>query len=146
MAVTSTNLNHIASLLVNSPLVLSHPIPKYSFCSIPLSDSRVLRTNLKTSRSHRPFSVQAMSESFGSRLEESVKKTVAENPIVVYSKTWCSWVQIFLICYQFFVLFVLILQCFMLILVFTLWVLFGFWKTKNGLFIKTKTKIKMGLC
>ena len=99
MAVTSTNLNHIASLFVNSPRVLSHPIPKSSFCSIPLSDSRVLRTNLKTSRSHRPFSVQAMSESFGSRLEESVKKTVAENPIVVYSKTWCSWVQIFLICY-----------------------------------------------
>nr|POF05691.1 glutaredoxin-c5, chloroplastic [Quercus suber] len=32
-----------------------------------------------------------MSESFGSRLEESVKKTVAENPIVVYSKTWCSY-------------------------------------------------------
>lgn len=91
MAVTSTNLNHIASLFVNSACVLSHPIPKSSFCSIPLSDSRVLRTNLKTSRTHRPFSVQAMSESFGSRLEESVKKTVAENPIVVYSKTWCSY-------------------------------------------------------
>ncbi|OAY78341.1 Monothiol glutaredoxin-S10 [Ananas comosus] len=31
------------------------------------------------------------SSSFGSRLEESVKKTVAENPVVVYSKTWCSY-------------------------------------------------------
>ncbi|XP_022874594.1 glutaredoxin-C5, chloroplastic-like isoform X2 [Olea europaea var. sylvestris] len=31
------------------------------------------------------------SSSFGSRLEESVKKTVIENPVVVYSKTWCSY-------------------------------------------------------
>lgn len=31
------------------------------------------------------------SSSFGSRLEESVKKTVDENPVVVYSKTWCSY-------------------------------------------------------
>lgn len=29
--------------------------------------------------------------SFGSRLEESVKKTVADNTVVVYSKTWCSY-------------------------------------------------------
>ncbi|KAJ6339033.1 hypothetical protein OIU76_008488, partial [Salix suchowensis] len=31
------------------------------------------------------------SSSFGSRLEDAVKKTVAENPVVVYSKTWCSY-------------------------------------------------------
>ncbi|KAL3620547.1 Monothiol glutaredoxin-S10 [Castilleja foliolosa] len=31
------------------------------------------------------------SASFGSRLEETVKKTVGENPVVVYSKTWCSY-------------------------------------------------------
>ncbi|XP_051142408.1 glutaredoxin-C5, chloroplastic-like isoform X2 [Andrographis paniculata] len=31
------------------------------------------------------------SGSFGSRLEESVKRTVGENPVVVYSKTWCSY-------------------------------------------------------
>lgn len=36
-------------------------------------------------------SIRAMSSSFGSRLEENVKKTVAENPVVVYSKTWCSY-------------------------------------------------------
>ncbi|KAK3122458.1 hypothetical protein QOZ80_8BG0669870 [Eleusine coracana subsp. coracana] len=29
--------------------------------------------------------------SFGSRMEESVKRTVAENPIVIYSKSWCSY-------------------------------------------------------
>lgn len=30
------------------------------------------------------------SSSFGARMEESVRKTVSENPAVVYSKTWCS--------------------------------------------------------
>ncbi|XP_050206698.1 monothiol glutaredoxin-S10 [Mercurialis annua] len=44
------------------------------------------------SRKHRPLiSIRAMSSSFGSRLEESVKKTVSENPVVVYSKSWCSY-------------------------------------------------------
>ncbi|KAK8467803.1 hypothetical protein PHAVU_007G155300 [Phaseolus vulgaris] len=31
------------------------------------------------------------SSSFGSRLEDTINKTVAENPVVVYSKTWCSY-------------------------------------------------------
>ncbi|XP_057424873.1 monothiol glutaredoxin-S10-like isoform X2 [Lotus japonicus] len=31
------------------------------------------------------------SSSFGSRLEDTIKKTVADNPVVVYSKTWCSY-------------------------------------------------------
>uniref|UniRef100_M1BS38 Glutaredoxin S12 n=1 Tax=Solanum tuberosum TaxID=4113 RepID=M1BS38_SOLTU len=35
--------------------------------------------------------IRAMSGSFGSRLEESVKKTITENPVVVYSKSWCSY-------------------------------------------------------
>ncbi|KAJ4968910.1 hypothetical protein NE237_015611 [Protea cynaroides] len=35
--------------------------------------------------------VRSMASSFGSRLEDTVKKTLAENPIVVYSKTWCSY-------------------------------------------------------
>ncbi|XP_006659715.2 monothiol glutaredoxin-S10 [Oryza brachyantha] len=29
--------------------------------------------------------------SFGSRMEDSVKKTLADNPIVIYSKSWCSY-------------------------------------------------------
>ncbi|XP_073012782.1 monothiol glutaredoxin-S10 [Typha latifolia] len=36
-------------------------------------------------------SSSSSSSSFGSRLEESVKKTVSENPVVIYSKTWCSY-------------------------------------------------------
>ncbi|KAK6259871.1 Glutaredoxin - like 3 [Theobroma cacao] len=39
----------------------------------------------------KPLSVRGMASSFGSRLEENVKKTVADNPVVVYSKTWCSY-------------------------------------------------------
>ncbi|KAG5567341.1 hypothetical protein RHGRI_002789 [Rhododendron griersonianum] len=37
-----------------------------------------------------PITVRAMTASFGSRLEETVKKTITENPVVVYSKSWCS--------------------------------------------------------
>lgn len=36
--------------------------------------------------------IRAMcSDSSGSGLEEDVKKTIGENPVVVYSKTWCSY-------------------------------------------------------
>ncbi|CAH9093841.1 unnamed protein product [Cuscuta europaea] len=38
-----------------------------------------------------PTQIRAVSGSFGSRLEETVKRTVADNPVVVYSKTWCSY-------------------------------------------------------
>ncbi|KAL0659949.1 hypothetical protein Bca4012_080534 [Brassica carinata] len=38
----------------------------------------------------RAMSPSAASSSFGSRMEESVRKTVTENIVVVYSKTWCS--------------------------------------------------------
>ncbi|GER24984.1 glutaredoxin family protein [Striga asiatica] len=45
-----------------------------------------------TSRNVKFLSVQAAgSGPYGSDLEESVKKTVSENPVVVYSKTWCSY-------------------------------------------------------
>ncbi|XP_041005081.1 monothiol glutaredoxin-S10-like [Juglans microcarpa x Juglans regia] len=95
MAVTS-NLTNFTSLVLNSPRTLS-PISKPSVCSIPFNNTRGLRTNsissfaTNGSRTYRPFSVQAMASSFGSRLEDSVKKTVTENPVVVYSKTWCSY-------------------------------------------------------
>ncbi|KAK9146288.1 hypothetical protein Sjap_006191 [Stephania japonica] len=42
-------------------------------------------------RGPRTFVVRAMTASFGSRLEENVKKTVSENPVVVFSKSWCSY-------------------------------------------------------
>ena len=54
----------------------------------------IARFGVHRPRSARPVKVRAMSASFGSRLEETVKKTIGENPVVVYSKTWCSWVPI----------------------------------------------------
>ncbi|PON55537.1 Glutaredoxin [Trema orientale] len=97
MAVSS-NLTHFTSVPHNSPRTLSSVI-KSSVCPIPLNNSFSSRNSSSTSlfsiiygsRRRRPISVQAMSSSFGSRLEDTVKKTVAENPVVVYSKTWCSY-------------------------------------------------------
>ncbi|KAK8565231.1 hypothetical protein V6N13_020356 [Hibiscus sabdariffa] len=37
------------------------------------------------------MSIRGMASSSGSDLEESVKKTVADNPVVVYSKSWCPY-------------------------------------------------------
>ncbi|KAJ8435275.1 hypothetical protein Cgig2_030030 [Carnegiea gigantea] len=45
---------------------------------------RIIRATSSSSSS-------SSSSSFGSRLEESVKKTVNDNAVVVYSKTWCSY-------------------------------------------------------
>ncbi|XP_019165775.1 PREDICTED: monothiol glutaredoxin-S10-like [Ipomoea nil] len=43
-------------------------------------------------RKRAPTLIRAMSDSSSSSgLEDSVKKTVSENPVVVYSKTWCSY-------------------------------------------------------
>nr|GMD69096.1 monothiol glutaredoxin-S10 [Ipomoea batatas] len=42
-------------------------------------------------RKRAPTLIRAMSDSSSSGLEDSVKKTVGENPVVVYSKTWCSY-------------------------------------------------------
>ncbi|CAJ2651855.1 unnamed protein product [Trifolium pratense] len=36
-------------------------------------------------------SPSSSSPSFGSRLEETVKNTLSQNPVVVYSKSWCSY-------------------------------------------------------
>ncbi|KAI3449848.1 hypothetical protein Pfo_006513 [Paulownia fortunei] len=55
------------------------------------TSSNVLRCRT-TSRNVRLLKIRAMcSDSSGSQLEESVKKTIGENPVVVYSKTWCSY-------------------------------------------------------
>lgn len=56
-----------------------------------------LRFSFNGTRRPGPLKIRAMSASFGSRLEESVKKTVTENPVVVYSKTWCSLVLLILL-------------------------------------------------
>lgn len=93
MAVSS-NLTNFTSISLNSARILSST----NICSVPMSDNYSPRTSSSISafriNVRRPISIKAMSSSsFGSRLEESVKKTVDENPVVVYSKTWCSWVQ-----------------------------------------------------
>ncbi|XP_022991298.1 monothiol glutaredoxin-S10-like [Cucurbita maxima] len=70
------------------PPVLS--LPFYNACaskSISISKHNALKNG---SARIRPMSIRA-SSSFGSRLEESVKTTITQNPVVVYSKTWCSY-------------------------------------------------------
>ncbi|WOL13716.1 monothiol glutaredoxin-S10 [Canna indica] len=52
--------------------------------------SLMLRQSL-TVRSMASSSSSPSSSSFGSRLEESVRKTINEHPVVIYSKTWCSY-------------------------------------------------------
>lgn len=68
--------------------------PKIPNIHIPFHQQTSVAKSCRTVfRNVRPIKIRAMcSSSFGSRLEETVKKTVDENPVVVYSKTWCSWV------------------------------------------------------
>ncbi|XVE72829.1 hypothetical protein DITRI_Ditri11bG0069800 [Diplodiscus trichospermus] len=97
MAVAS----HLAKL---SSVPLNHPGSfSSSFSHLPCIKFLHIQSNkastsaswsLRVSGSRRqskPTSVRGMASSFGSRLEESVKKTVADNPVVVYSKSWCSY-------------------------------------------------------
>ncbi|KAF8097790.1 hypothetical protein N665_0281s0052 [Sinapis alba] len=53
--------------------------------------SRLFKRCLKQTCSVRAMSSADSSSSFGSRMEESVKKTVTDNTVVVYSKTWCPY-------------------------------------------------------
>ncbi|KAG9143419.1 hypothetical protein Leryth_022999 [Lithospermum erythrorhizon] len=48
-------------------------------------------TNSYGSRKIGSVQIRAMSDTFGSKLEETIKKTVSDKPVVVYSKTWCSY-------------------------------------------------------
>ncbi|CAN4098110.1 unnamed protein product [Withania somnifera] len=59
-------------------------------CSIPRMrfGSRI---EINGMRQRGRVQIRAMSGSFGSRLEENVKKTISENSVVVYSKSWCSY-------------------------------------------------------
>ncbi|XP_022954295.1 glutaredoxin-C5, chloroplastic-like [Cucurbita moschata] len=70
-------------------------LPFYNACA---SKSISISTKHNGSTRIRPMSIRAVSSSsssssssFGSRLEESVKTTITQNPVVVYSKTWCSY-------------------------------------------------------
>ncbi|XP_014514452.1 monothiol glutaredoxin-S10 [Vigna radiata var. radiata] len=59
--------------------------------SLPISSINASPSPNRNFPSVRATSSSSSSSSFGSRLEDSIKKTVAENPVVVYSKTWCSY-------------------------------------------------------
>ncbi|CAK9328603.1 unnamed protein product [Citrullus colocynthis] len=95
MAVPSS----LTSPRLNSPRSLSfffkasvYSLPFYNSCtskSISISKHDPLNGFLRT----RTMSIKSVSSSssFGSRLEESVKTTITQNPVVVYSKTWCSY-------------------------------------------------------
>ncbi|KDO65788.1 hypothetical protein CISIN_1g030613mg [Citrus sinensis] len=94
MAVPS-NLTQFTSLSLNPSRSLSH-IPTSNPGLVTANNYYTFssRTSLSVNGRRRRYgavSVQAMASSYGSRLEESVKKTVSENPVVVYSKTWCSY-------------------------------------------------------
>ncbi|KAK7279471.1 hypothetical protein RJT34_24524 [Clitoria ternatea] len=89
----------MASALGNAitlPLSSFHPSPSpnkflpssSSFAAKPLFTP--INTSLTPKR--KPTCVRASSSpSFGSRLEDTIKNTVSHNPVVVYSKTWCSY-------------------------------------------------------
>ncbi|KAL4367818.1 hypothetical protein GQ457_05G003620 [Hibiscus cannabinus] len=93
MAITS----HLAKLRfvpLDRPGSFSHP-PCNEFLHLQSSRASAsislsLRSNGSTKQC-KPVLVRSMGSTFGSRLEESVKKTVTSNPVVVYSKTWCSY-------------------------------------------------------
>ena len=67
----------------------------------PISTSSPIITNASSRRaptfpramssSSSSSSPSSSSSSFGSRLEETLKNTVSQNPVVVYSKSWCSY-------------------------------------------------------
>ncbi|RVX19309.1 Glutaredoxin-C5, chloroplastic [Vitis vinifera] len=74
----------------SSPLLLSYLLTR----SVQFHSNHIPRSfgiGHAGNRRYGPVLVRAMASSFGSRLEETVKKTVDENPVVVYSKTWCSY-------------------------------------------------------
>ncbi|KAK4281360.1 hypothetical protein QN277_012865 [Acacia crassicarpa] len=97
MALPITSTNTLLSIPSNSTRGLSSSISKFFPCSVPIKEGYTLKTSISSNLScngsgrYRAVSVHAMSSSFGSRLEESIKKTIDENPVVVYSKTWCSY-------------------------------------------------------
>ncbi|KAJ0054258.1 hypothetical protein Pint_01625 [Pistacia integerrima] len=93
---TTSNLAKFNSLHLNRSRTFSSSSLSYISTHNPAlvnANKQCSITNLSINgrRNNRSVSIQAMASSFGSRLEETVKKTVNENPVVVYSKSWCSY-------------------------------------------------------
>ncbi|KAH0901399.1 hypothetical protein HID58_040902 [Brassica napus] len=93
MAVTAFNPLKLASSPRDSfPSISSSTSYSVSLISFGIRNSvgSPLKRCLKQTCSVRAMS-SSSSPSFGSGMEESVKKTVADNTVVVYSKTWCPY-------------------------------------------------------
>ncbi|XP_022157517.1 glutaredoxin-C5, chloroplastic-like isoform X2 [Momordica charantia] len=69
-----------------------YSLPFHNSCTFKSTSISTYNAVNGSSRS-KLVSIKAVSSSssFGSRLEESVKATISQNPVVVYSKTWCSY-------------------------------------------------------
>ncbi|KAH0863511.1 hypothetical protein HID58_080722 [Brassica napus] len=96
MAVTAFNtLRLVSSSLDSIPSIsfsTSYSLSLISVGGITCSDvKRCLKHTCSVRAMSSSSSSAASSSTFGSRMEESVKKTVTENVVVVYSKTWCSY-------------------------------------------------------
>ncbi|KAJ8899499.1 hypothetical protein K2173_018473 [Erythroxylum novogranatense] len=92
LSLKSSSFSSTLSPLVNLSVSCVLPFNNKKKC-IANKTYNVLGIN-GTAAGCSPISLRAMSSSsssFGSRLEENIKKTVSENPVVVYSKTWCSY-------------------------------------------------------
>ncbi|KAL2556958.1 monothiol glutaredoxin-S12 [Forsythia ovata] len=92
-AFNSLSLSTTSSLHMNQIPTLSH-LPIYS-SNPPLYNKNSFKFNgnaISRTRNVGVTKIRAMSsDSFESAREDTVKKTVSENPVVVYSKTWCSY-------------------------------------------------------
>ncbi|KAL0726773.1 hypothetical protein Bca4012_022866 [Brassica carinata] len=94
MAATSFNTLKLASSSRDSfPSISSSASYSVSLISGGIRNSirSPLKRCLKQTCSVRAMSSADSSASFGSRMEESVKKTVTDNTVVVYSKSWCPY-------------------------------------------------------
>nr|GEX23144.1 monothiol glutaredoxin-S10-like [Tanacetum cinerariifolium] len=85
-ALTTTTSAHLTRTLTSLPFSPSLISPTQTHFH-----SYTKKTSLKTLKKHGVCKIHAETASFGSRLEDTVKKTVSDNPVVVYSKTWCSY-------------------------------------------------------
>ncbi|KAD2223660.1 hypothetical protein E3N88_11312 [Mikania micrantha] len=80
VSLSSTTLSHLPNS--NSSL---------SFTSNNIHHHRTSSRTILTIRRHGAVKIHAMTASFGSPSEETVKKTITDYPVVVYSKTRCLY-------------------------------------------------------
>ncbi|KAI7743596.1 hypothetical protein M8C21_000795 [Ambrosia artemisiifolia] len=84
-----------ATSMVTKTLSVSLPhipnSPSLPFIGRNLFHQKTSSRTTLTVRKHGPRKIHSMAASFDSRLEDTVKTTVAHNPVVVYSKTWCPY-------------------------------------------------------